>query len=141
MKSEIEPHERRHGWLRNGNRVGDFTKAPRCGARTRRGTQCQCPAMANGRCRLHGGLSTGPKTAAGIERIRLARTKHGRNSMRAMDVRRAVAELMKDAQALLDRIRNESPGSRQSDSNTLDQKGELNEHWSFRSGVDETDRP
>ena len=33
--------------------------APRCLARTRRGTECQSPAMPNGRCRIHGGLSTG----------------------------------------------------------------------------------
>ncbi len=50
---------KRRGWLKNGNPPGDFTKAPRCGAKTRRGTRCQCPAMPNGRCRLHGGLSTG----------------------------------------------------------------------------------
>jgi hypothetical protein len=31
----------------------------------------------NGRCRVHGGLSTGPKTPEGIERIRQSRTKHG----------------------------------------------------------------
>ena len=30
------------------------------------------------RCRLHGGLSTGPKTAAGREAISAANTKHGR---------------------------------------------------------------
>jgi hypothetical protein len=36
-----------------------------CGARTRRGTACQCKALTNGRCRLHGGLSTGPKTLGG----------------------------------------------------------------------------
>jgi hypothetical protein len=70
-------HRRRHGWLNNNNAVGDFSKAQRCGARTRKGTPCQCPAMKNGRCRLHGGLSTGPKTVAGIERIRQAVTKHG----------------------------------------------------------------
>jgi hypothetical protein len=29
--------------------------------------------MRNGRCRLHGGLSTGAKTPEGIERIRRAR--------------------------------------------------------------------
>jgi hypothetical protein len=34
--------------------------------------------MSNGRCRLHGGKSTGPKTAEGIERIRRAVTKDGR---------------------------------------------------------------
>jgi bifunctional non-homologous end joining protein LigD len=31
----------------------------RCGARTRRGTVCQSPAMPNGRCRIHGGRSPG----------------------------------------------------------------------------------
>jgi hypothetical protein len=31
----------------------------RCGARTRRGSQCRSPAMPNGRCRMHGGLSPG----------------------------------------------------------------------------------
>ena len=30
------------------------------------------------RCRLHGSLSTGPKTAAGREAISAANTKHGR---------------------------------------------------------------
>lgn len=40
----------------------------RCEARTRRGTACQCKALANGRCKLHGGMSTGPKTAEGKKR-------------------------------------------------------------------------
>jgi hypothetical protein len=40
--------------LNNGNRCGDPHTAPRCGAKTRRGSACQAPAMANGRCRLHG---------------------------------------------------------------------------------------
>jgi hypothetical protein len=69
--------------LRNANPSGDFSKAARCGAKTRRGTLCQCPAMKNGRCRLHGGLSTGPKTEEGIERIRRAVTKHGGYSVAA----------------------------------------------------------
>jgi hypothetical protein len=32
-------------------------QAPRCGAKTRRQTLCQSPAMPNGRCRMHGGPS------------------------------------------------------------------------------------
>jgi hypothetical protein len=68
---------RRRGWLKNGNPPGDFTTARRCGARNRRGTGCACPAMPNGRCRLHGGLSTGPRTQEGLERSRRARWKHG----------------------------------------------------------------
>jgi len=72
-----EPHAQRRGWLKNGNPLGAFTKAPRCGAKTRRGTACQGPAMANGRCRMHGGPSTGPRTTEGLERSRRARWKHG----------------------------------------------------------------
>lgn len=30
-----------------------------CGAKTRSGKPCQSPGMANGRCRMHGGPSTG----------------------------------------------------------------------------------
>ena len=36
---------------------------------------CQCKALANGRCKLHGGLSTGPKTVDGKQRVGLA-VKH-----------------------------------------------------------------
>ncbi|WP_186380452.1 HGGxSTG domain-containing protein [Brevibacillus brevis] len=32
-----------------------------CGAKTRRGEPCKKSVLANGRCRLHGGKSTGPK--------------------------------------------------------------------------------
>ena len=82
-ETERQPRLKQRGWLKNGNPPGDFSKAPRCGAKNRRGMPCQCPAMANGRCRLHGGLSTGPKTAEGIERIQRALTKHGMYSKRA----------------------------------------------------------
>ncbi len=55
-----------------------FIVVAQCGAKTRKGTPCQCPAMKNGRCRLHGGLSTGPKTSEG--RARCGNWKHGRYS-------------------------------------------------------------
>jgi hypothetical protein len=35
--------------------------ADKCGAKTRASGRCRQPAMPNGRCRYHGGLSTGPK--------------------------------------------------------------------------------
>ena len=49
---------------------------PRCGARCRDGHACRAPAVwdrnrqrpRNGRCRMHGGLSTGPRTQAGRTR-------------------------------------------------------------------------
>lgn len=40
-----------------------------CGARTRRGMACIRKPLANGRCPNHGGLSTGPKSEAGRQRI------------------------------------------------------------------------
>lgn len=41
-----------------------------CGARTRSGEPCKvAPVPGSKRCRRHGGLSTGPKSAAGRERI------------------------------------------------------------------------
>lgn len=43
----------------------------RCGARTRRGTPCQCqPEPGRDRCKLHGGKSTGPRSEAGREAVR-----------------------------------------------------------------------
>lgn len=43
-----------------------------CGAKTRSGTPCQRKDLLNGgRCRLHGGLSTGPKTLEGKRRSAL----------------------------------------------------------------------
>jgi len=66
-----------------------------CGAKTRNGTPCQARAMPNGRCRIHGGLSTGAKTAKGIERIRAARTKHGRFSREQILQRKIFRELLR----------------------------------------------
>jgi hypothetical protein len=58
--------------------------APRCGARSKRtGKPCQGAAMPNGRCKLHGGKSTGPRTPEGLERSRRANWKHGHFSREA----------------------------------------------------------
>jgi len=44
-------------------------EATRCGAKTRKGTPCRCRGFGRGgRCKLHGGMSTGPKTAEGLKR-------------------------------------------------------------------------
>ena len=52
--------------------------APRCGARSKRaGKPCRGAAMPNGRCKVHGGKSTGPRTPEGLERSRRANWKHG----------------------------------------------------------------
>jgi hypothetical protein len=79
----------RRGRLKNGNRPGDFLAAPRCGARTRCGGACRQPAMTNGRCRMHGGLSTGPRTPEGLARCRRARLTHGGYSAHVRSFRAA----------------------------------------------------
>ena len=61
--------------------------------------------MANGRCRLDGGLSTGPKTAEGIACIRRAVTKHGRYSAAAKLERQQFRELLRGSRSLFRHIR------------------------------------
>jgi len=93
------------GRLKHGNPSGDFSKAPRCGAQTRRGTSCLAPAMQNGRCRMHGGKSTGPKTAEGIQRIRDAHLKHGFFSKESIEERKRFNGLLKKYEELLEKIK------------------------------------
>jgi hypothetical protein len=81
----------RRGRLRNGATPGDFLAAPRCGAHTRSGESCRQPAMKNGRCRMHGGLSTGPRTAEGRARCAAARRTHGFYAAEMVALRRAGA--------------------------------------------------
>ena len=46
------------------------------------GEACKAKALANGKCRNHGGLSTGPKTAEGKERLSLALTERMHNGQK-----------------------------------------------------------
>lgn len=60
-----------------------------CGARTRGGAPCQAmPVKGKRRCRMHGGLSRGPRTPEGLERSRRGNWKHGRYSREAIEARR-----------------------------------------------------
>jgi hypothetical protein len=61
----------------------------RCGARTRSGNQCRSPAMPNGRCRMHGGLS--PGASKGNSNA----LKHGRYTAAAIGRRREIGALLK----------------------------------------------
>jgi hypothetical protein len=50
-----------------------------CGARTRAGTACKIRSFwSNGRCKLHGGASTGPKTEQGRQQSAVNGRKGGR---------------------------------------------------------------
>lgn len=73
----------------------------RCEAKSKRtGDPCQQPAMPNGRCRLHGGHSTGPKTPAGLKRSQMANWKHGMYSQEAKELWADVRELLADQKEL-----------------------------------------
>ncbi len=76
----------------------DMQKARRCGAKTRRGTPCQSPAMPNGRCRMHGGKSPGaPKGNRNA-------WKHGHYSAEASSMRQLVRQLLSDAKETIERV-------------------------------------
>ena len=86
-------------------RFGPNWPGKRCLAKTRRGTPCQKAALkGKTRCRLHGGLSTGPRTLEGKARAAEAHTKHGRRSRVRMEkikfingaLRRIIYELKRD---------------------------------------------
>ena len=69
--------------------------SPRCGARTRQHTPCRSPAMANGRCRMHGGASPGaPKGNANAY-------KHGRYTAEAIAQRRETRDLIRSLRELV----------------------------------------
>jgi len=107
-KTEIKPCAKHKNSQKTSNPPWSFMKAPRCGAKTRKGTPCMSPSMKNGRCRMHGGKSTGPKTPEGIERIRQAHIKHGRYTKEAIAQRREFNALMRTWRNTLKEINGKS---------------------------------
>ncbi len=80
-------------------RFGPAWPGRRCLAKTRRGTECQKPAMKNGRCQIHGGRNHGAPAGAANGNYR-----HGRCTKEAIANRRAanarVRGLIREAKAL-----------------------------------------
>ena len=83
-------------WLADiglNTRFGPDWPGKRCLAKTRRGTECQRPAITGaGRCRLHGGRSTGPRTEEGRARISATNMKHGRKTKERLAEAKARAQ-------------------------------------------------
>ena len=72
--------------------------SPRCSAQRRDGQPCRQGAMPNGKCRMHGGASTGPRTPEGLARSRKANWRHGYYSAQAKAERqeaRAIAWVLR----------------------------------------------
>ena len=55
----------------------DILRGLTCGAKTRKGTPCKLTHLwGNGRCKFHGGMSTGPTTPEGKKKIAQNAKKH-----------------------------------------------------------------
>ena len=93
-KAKVNPVDRLPDWRTT---LPLAQAAPRCGARTRKGSECKSPAMPNGRCQLHGGKSTGPKTPAGLERMRQSKITHGNYTEESRRAMRLIRELAAEA--------------------------------------------
>ena len=90
------PIKHRHAALieaGKGTRFGDSWTGQRCLAKTRGGSPCQKAAIASkGRCQLHGGRSTGPKTVEGRQRVAMAHYKHGNRTKERLAENKARAD-------------------------------------------------
>ena len=76
----------------------DMQAARRCGAKTRKVTPCRSPTMPNGRCRMHGGKSTGaPKGNRNA-------WKHGHYSAEAIALRQFFRQLLSEARDTAERF-------------------------------------
>ena len=81
----------------------------RCGAKTRKGTPCQNPAMkGKARCRNHGGKSTGARTAAGLAKLSALHWKHGRCTKAAKAKAKRRAQIGREIRSELREIEQEA---------------------------------
>ena len=88
-------------------RFGPDWPGQRCGAKTRKGTPCQRPArLPVGRCKLHGGASTGPRTKDGLARLTAAKTTHGKYTKEKRAEARRFAEQGRQMRAELKDLEN-----------------------------------
>lgn len=79
----------------------NFKSAKKCLAKTRKQNLCQSPAMKNGRCRMHGGKSTGAKTKEGIIKISNANLKTGFYTKESIQERKNFSKLLKEDREFL----------------------------------------
>lgn len=106
-ENKAKPRAKRKKSQKTNNLPWAFMKAPRCGAKTRKGTPCKGAAMKNGRCRMHGGKSTGPRTLEGIERIRQAHLKHGLYTKEAIASRKELRLLLREIKKTIEKTESE----------------------------------
>jgi hypothetical protein len=98
-KNNKPSHAKRRGWLKNNNPPGDLSKASRCEARTRNRKLCRGPAMANGRCRMHGG--TNPGGPFGNQYA----LKHGLRTKKAIVEQQMISRLLRESKKSIEDTR------------------------------------
>ncbi|MBF0361978.1 MAG: hypothetical protein HQK49_13260 [Oligoflexia bacterium] len=82
-----------------------FQLAPKCCAYARTsGSSCKSPAMSNGRCRMHGGKSTGPKTPDGLERAKKGNWKHGDYSSESLMLKKEIRQFMRKCRLTIEEV-------------------------------------
>jgi len=87
--------------MTENTRVSGMLKSRRCGAQTRSGSPCRCPAVSGKRrCRLHGGSagSGAPKGNRNAE-------KCGDYTRQAIEARRALRDLLRTARKTIEDFR------------------------------------
>jgi hypothetical protein len=86
---------------RHNPHLSPMNQAPRCNARTRRGTPCQSPAVkGRKRCRMHGGAD-----GIGAPRGNQNAFRHGRYTANAMARKREVVALLRACREQLGSMR------------------------------------
>jgi hypothetical protein len=87
MKNEINPMQREKY---------PFLNSPRCGAKTRKSTTCQAPAvLGKKRCRIHGGSK-----GSGAQLRNTNALKHGRTTGEVKHLRKIVREVLASSHGL-----------------------------------------
>ena len=107
-KVDAQPHEQRRGPEKWQSPRGLYQGPPMWGKESA-GDPLSGPGLCEtGRCRFHGGKSTGPRTPEGMERMRKTRTKHGLYAAEAIELRRLVNMMLRRARGHLRQVAEET---------------------------------
>lgn len=83
-----------------GQKSYAFNNAPRCGAKTRRNSSCQSPAIkGKNRCRMHGCAK-----GSGASKGNTYAVTHGQSTAESKSFRRAIRQLIKEAREFQDNL-------------------------------------
>lgn len=80
--------------------TGPMRASPRCGAKTRKGTPCQAPAVAGKtRCRMHGGA-----VGSGAPKGNQNALKHGMYTRENLELRKHIRTLLREGKQIIEEM-------------------------------------